>query len=134
IHQSQLETIAKWIDNKELNDNSTTELATYNFKLLLRGSRDGMDAGKFHELCDNKGSTLVIVKIDGPRKIIGGYNPYSWQSSGKWRSTNNSFIFSFKNRRDADDYILANVLSSSLLNAIGDGKESQVKFGDGDLC
>ncbi|CAB5193131.1 unnamed protein product [Rhizophagus irregularis] len=33
------------------------------FKLLLRGSKDGMDVKTFHKLCDNKGPTLVLIKI-----------------------------------------------------------------------
>ncbi|RIA96986.1 hypothetical protein C1645_753531 [Glomus cerebriforme] len=33
------------------------------FKLLLRGSRDGMDVKTFHKLCDNKGPTLILVKV-----------------------------------------------------------------------
>ncbi|RIA94610.1 hypothetical protein C1645_817774 [Glomus cerebriforme] len=127
IHPSQFEIIAKWIDSKEF---IKEELVTYKFKLLLRGSRDGMNSDKFHQICDNKGSTLVIVKIDGTRKIIGGYNPFSWTSSGIWKVTNKSFIFSFKNRRDFNDYILSNVKLP--LIAISDGHF--VEFGDGDLA
>ncbi|CAH1758304.1 2228_t:CDS:2 [Entrophospora sp. SA101] len=66
------------------------------FQLLVRGSRDGLSRDVFREKCDNKGSTLVVLKITGTNKsIIGGYNPIAWSSSGEWLSTNDSFIFSF---------------------------------------
>ncbi|CAI2186262.1 4254_t:CDS:2, partial [Funneliformis geosporum] len=131
IHSSQLEFIATWIDNKELVENFN-ELITYKFRLLLRGSRDGMGIEKFHELCNNKGATLVLIQIDGPRKIIGGYNPLPWQSSGRWKCTNKSFIFSFKNRKNVNDYILANVSHS--FSAINDGNKHSRFVGFGDMA
>src|SRR6266540_4063978 len=91
-----------------------------------------MDIETFHDLCDNKGSTLILIKIDGSRKIIGGYNPISWQSSGKWKSTSKSFIFSFKNRKNANDYILADVLNES--QAINDGMRNSDCVGFGDIA
>ena len=32
------------------------------FKLLLRGSRDGFSSEIFHEKCDNKGRMIAIVQ------------------------------------------------------------------------
>ncbi|GBB88254.1 hypothetical protein RclHR1_01480019 [Rhizophagus clarus] len=49
-----------------INKGSKDEIKKRNaigFRLLLRGSRDGMDVNTFHKLCDNKGPTLVLVKI-----------------------------------------------------------------------
>jgi len=95
--------IASWIDKKEIKhpihgytpynafDNP------YEFKLLLRGSRDGLDAGTFHKLCDNKPKTVTIVKVKGTNEILGGYNPLIWKSTNQFKksSTNDSFIFSY---------------------------------------
>ena len=61
-------------------------------KLLYRASRDGDEASAFHEHCDNKGPTLVLVSAKG--KIFGGYTGQSWDSSGKWiKSNGEEFIF-----------------------------------------
>jgi len=35
----------------------------YKFNLIFRASKDGYTAAAFHEKCDNKGATIVIVKI-----------------------------------------------------------------------
>src|SRR5581483_1113133 len=66
-----------------------------------RASRDGNTVAAFHEKCDNKGATIVIAKIPNSEKIIGGYNPLFWElSSGIYKSTNGSFIFSFADRNN----------------------------------
>ncbi|CAG8706163.1 9543_t:CDS:2, partial [Racocetra fulgida] len=43
----------------------------YDFKLLLRGSRDGFTPQIFHEKCDNQGPNLVVLKIRGDNQVIG---------------------------------------------------------------
>ncbi len=54
-----------------------------NAKLLLRGTRDGKNGEKFHELCDNKGPLLTLFKT---RKDIlcGGFSSVSWKNTGSW--------------------------------------------------
>lgn len=47
------------------------------FSLLYRGSRDGFEAKDFHEKCDNKGPTLVIIENTNGNKF-GGYASVSW--------------------------------------------------------
>src|SRR6185312_14108606 len=47
-----------------------------------------------------KGATIVIAKTQNPEKIIGGYNPLFWDSSSGYKSTNDSFIFSFADRNN----------------------------------
>jgi hypothetical protein len=58
----------------------------YEFKLLLRGSRDGFTPKKFHELCDYILCTVTFIKIKESEEIVGGYNPLKWKShsDGKW--------------------------------------------------
>ncbi|CAB4383854.1 unnamed protein product [Rhizophagus irregularis] len=50
---------ASWIDKKDsLHYNKKN--TPYNFNLLYRSSRDGIDTRSFHRNCDNKGATIYI--------------------------------------------------------------------------
>ncbi|EXX76916.1 hypothetical protein GLOIN_2v1872262 [Rhizophagus irregularis DAOM 181602=DAOM 197198] len=95
INQNHMGIFANWIYRKE----KISGYIPYNFNLLYRASRDGNTATAFHEKCDNKGATIVVVKITNSEQIIGGYNPLTWDTSG-WKSTYDSFIFSFLNKYD----------------------------------
>ena len=55
---------------------------------------------KFHELCDNKGKTLIIIKSEH-NQIFGAYCDKPWNSNGEWIvGDGNSFLFSFtKNKK-----------------------------------
>lgn len=65
-------------------------------KLLYRGSDDGFIASKFHELCDEKGSTLTIIKSDGYDRIFGGFTDIPWKNSSVLApGRGNSFIYCF---------------------------------------
>lgn len=44
--------------------------------LCYRKTRVGPYASKFHSLCDNKGPTVVLVKVG--KNIFGGYASKSW--------------------------------------------------------
>ncbi|CAG8781599.1 2213_t:CDS:2, partial [Racocetra fulgida] len=46
----------------------------YQFKLLIRGSNDGFKASEFHEKCDDKGPTLIVLRVKDTNEILGGYN------------------------------------------------------------
>lgn len=67
----------------------------YDLKLLLRGSRHGFTPKVFHELCDNRPSTVTIIKVKGKDEILGGYNAGEWKSKNGYGSSK-SFIFSLK--------------------------------------
>ena len=56
-------------------------------------SRDGDSTQDFHNYCDNKGKTLVIIETKEGRKF-GGVNYDSWDTSDIWRKNNNDFVFS----------------------------------------
>ena len=51
--------------------------------LLYRASQNSFSAAKFHEKCDGMKNTLTIL-ITEYDKIIGGYTPVAWKSSGDW--------------------------------------------------
>ena len=65
-------------------------------ELIYRGTKDGSDSKKFHELCDNKGPTIVLYKNE-KGNIFGGYASISWQSNGEYKSSPESFIFTLTN-------------------------------------
>jgi hypothetical protein len=74
--------------------------------LLYRGSRDGMTAAAFHDKCDGKGPTLVLVagQSEGqPVCVFGGYAGASWErgpeSGGlaKAIDARDSFLFTVLN-------------------------------------
>ncbi|RGB29255.1 BTB/POZ domain-containing protein [Rhizophagus diaphanus] len=90
----------------------------YNFTLLVRGSRDGFSKKIFHEYCDDKGPTITIVHVKNSNEILGGFNPFNWES---WKSnkgfieTKESFIFSL-DRNDLENSIFSKVVDNK--NAI----------------
>ncbi len=49
----------------------------YKWKLLYRASEHGYTAKSFHECCNNKGPTLIVIKSSGGW-IFGGYTTQSW--------------------------------------------------------
>ncbi|GES83735.1 carbohydrate-binding module family 13 protein [Rhizophagus clarus] len=105
------ELLSKWIDRLE----NTDELKnSYEFKLILRGSRDGFTPEKFHKICDNKSHTISIIKVKDSEEILG--NPNIWESRKhipfskcEYSETNDSFIFSFNNKKDIKSHILSRV-------------------------
>jgi len=71
----------------------------FNCYLLYRGTRDGFESSVFHQKCDNKGSTITIIKTTS-NYIFGGYTSVSWSSLEKDKDSsvdNQCFIFSLKN-------------------------------------
>jgi hypothetical protein len=100
--QGHLVIFANWIDKKGENNKyiKYTKTIPYKFNLLYRASRDGNTIKAFHDKCDNKGTTIIIIKISGSEQIIGGYNPFDWDLSSKYKNTTDSFIFSFTNGND----------------------------------
>src|SRR5439155_521856 len=99
----------------------------YEFKLLFRGSRDGLSCRSFHSICDSQSRTVTIVKVKGSGEILGGYNPLEWKSDGSYGNTKDSFIFSFKNSDGIKSYILSRVIDRQ--NAVYNGFLNGPSFG-----
>ena len=57
----------------------------YKWKLLYRASEHEYSAKSFHECCDDKGPTLVIIKSSGGW-IFGGYTTQLWSGGGIYYS------------------------------------------------
>ncbi|RHZ86346.1 hypothetical protein Glove_52g149 [Diversispora epigaea] len=115
--------LASWIDRKETIYSLSN--IPYEFKLILRGSRDGFNPKTFWKMCHGYSGTIVVAKVAGTDEIIGGYNPSAWDNStgGRKIKTNDSFIFSLKN---------GNIQNSILSRVKKDSKEALYYFGSHD--
>ena len=52
----------------------------YEWKLLYRASEHEYKARSFHEYCDNKGPTLIVIKSSNGC-VFGGYTTESWSGN-----------------------------------------------------
>eukprot|EP00347_Sterkiella_histriomuscorum_P004181 403361438 len=73
------------------------------FNLLFRGSTHGFTASQFHELCDNKGSTITFV-LNEFGQVFGGYASLSWTSTHQYCSDPSAFVFSLSKRSIHQQY------------------------------
>jgi hypothetical protein len=105
INRKHTALIANWIDKNDIDHGKIP----YKFNLLYRASRDGNTAATFHDKCDNKGATIVVLKIINSERIVGGYNPLFWDKSNSSKSTRDSFMFSFSDKNNLQS---ANVVYS----------------------
>ncbi|GBC07368.1 hypothetical protein RclHR1_07410004 [Rhizophagus clarus] len=99
INDKHFAIFSSWIEKKNQSHYSVRNIP-YNFNLLYRASRDGNTVAAFHAKCDNKGATMVIVQISNSNQTVGGYNPFDWDLLSAWKSTRDSFLFSFVNKDD----------------------------------
>ncbi|GBC27063.2 carbohydrate-binding module family 13 protein [Rhizophagus irregularis DAOM 181602=DAOM 197198] len=132
ITTQHAELISKWIDGLEITDELKN---SYEFKLILRGTRDGFTAEQFHEICDNRSRTVTIIKVKGSSEILGGYNPIEWKSRNNINNyhgtTKDSFIFSFMNKESIIDHIISRIENENC--AINYWHQLGPSFGEGDL-
>ena len=69
------------IVNEQYDDKLREWCGDYKWKLLYRASEHEYSARSFHEYCDDKGPTLVVLKSSGGW-IFGGYTTQSWSGRG----------------------------------------------------
>src|SRR5688572_28854595 len=102
--------IANWSDNKYAGDIRTEK---YRFKLIYRGSRDGISNASFKNKCKGQIASLILIKVQRSAKTFGGYssigfnsieNNFSGDDSQYYYSSDN-FIFSFKTIKYAKNKI-----------------------------
>ena len=56
--------------------------------MIYRATEIGFKGEDFHEKCDNKGATLIFIKVEtdkGVRKILGGFTDISWTSENGFK-------------------------------------------------
>jgi hypothetical protein len=112
INSKHFAIFSSWIEKKDGSYYNERNIP-FKFNLLYRASRDGKMPTIFHAKCDNKGATMVIVKIPNAEHILGGYNPLQWNSSIAWKSTNDSFLYSFTDRNNLDSAKVGHINNSS---------------------
>ena len=98
----KLRNISIFNDSKIVGDKIEYEINLINWinsknqikaKLLYRKSRDGDTFNSFHQLCDNKGPTITLIR-SSEGFIFGGYTPLSWDNHSDWKYDAQSFLFS----------------------------------------
>ncbi len=109
--------ISNWIE-----ENSKKE-----FKLIFKSSLNDDLIKTFHEKCDNKNQTLIIIKSSKGKKF-GGYNPLLWNISDKYNNDSKTFLFSLDLKKK---FIIE---KENEINFASIGKNDCILFGNGDLC
>src|SRR6266511_656468 len=117
INKKLIVLFASWIDKKSPPYSSPKEVK-YEFKLLYRSSRDGLDPKIFHQKCDNINKTLVVSKVQNSNQLVGGYNPLNWNGNYTHKRTTESFIFNISNRNDVNTAQLSYVINNGYDHAI----------------
>jgi len=107
--------IKKWLPS---------ELSKKKFKLLFRGTKDGMNGNTFHQLCNDKGATISVIKTNHG-KTCGGFIDLPWKSTNNYMNTSKSFLFSMNEKKKYD------VLSGGVSNAGYDNATYGPTFGGG---
>src|SRR3984957_17501758 len=69
IESNHIPLFASWIDRKESSHYNKKNIP-YDFKLLYRSSRDGIDTKSFHRNCNDKGATIWIAKIKDSTQLF----------------------------------------------------------------
>ena len=67
---------------------------------MYRASRDGFGQDAFHRQCDDKLSTVIIIKEIKTNNVFGGYTRANWKKfnlSNEYAFDNKAFIFSLIN-------------------------------------
>ena len=67
-------------------------------KLLYRASIDGYESDNFHQKCDGKKNTVILVATD-KNKIFGGFTEIEWDSSDSFKNGDKGFIFSINDNK-----------------------------------
>ncbi|KAJ5070083.1 pep-cterm sorting domain-containing protein [Anaeramoeba ignava] len=94
--------LKEWINDDEF---------FYGMELGFSAKKDGFDCKKWHDICDNKGKTLIIIKTKD-NYIFGGFTSIGFTNdNSKWREKDinkehgfipdsNAFIFSLRNDKN----------------------------------
>jgi hypothetical protein len=72
-------------------------------ELLYRASKDGFSASSFHNKCDNKGATIVIIRAKN-NAIFGGVTSLAWNSGGSYMNDSKAFLFHITKKAKMEVY------------------------------
>lgn len=103
--------------------------------LLYRATRDGFDPSRFHERCDGKSPTLVLIAMvedesDKTLSIVGGITTAEWDSSNSRKTSKDSTIFYYP-QYWAAPYVRSVLQPESAVHCF---KDMGPCFGMHDLC
>ena len=106
------------------------------FQLLYRASENDYSARKFHNLCDNKGATLVIVQSEFGN-IFGGYTSIPWKTTKRdgeitFAKDETAFLFIIRNDdKPEEEPQIFDILEKKKMNAILYTNDCGPVFGNG---
>jgi hypothetical protein len=112
--------IANWIDKKDSMFTRTSKDPLYEFTLIYRGSRDGINNESFKYKCNGRVASLVLIKAQQSKKIFGGYSSIGLSSLGddcliegniRYCYSLDNFIFSFENSEDIQNMKIGRVIN-----------------------
>ena len=91
-NEDYIKYLKDWINEEQNN----TEIKS---KLLYRLTDNGEEFSKFHELCDNQGSTLTLFQINDGNKV-GIFTSLSWENStNNLKEDEKIFIFNLNQNK-----------------------------------
>ena len=93
-----------WNISNILNENDTLLIISWlpkkpiKFELLFDTKRDGDNSSTFHDKCDGKNPTLIVIKSNNGY-TFGGYVTSAWNANNSNINAYNSFIFSLNQKQ-----------------------------------
>eukprot|EP00978_Attheya_sp_CCMP212_P029785 scaffold107022_cov52-Attheya_sp.AAC.2 len=109
-----------------------TNLENVPLERVYKASRDGWSASTFHDMCDGRGSA-VVVALGTNGKRFGGYNPVGWRSTDDYSSSNAAFLFALTSSDGTKSSIIKCPVLSGGNAAIYDYATGGPTFGAADL-
>lgn len=96
LRWSSLEGIDLWFSEVDFLNEQLKQVSREMGGLLFQVSKDGDAPSTFHNRCDGKGPTVVIVETKSGN-VFGGYSYTSWSSSsGSHASSTKAFLFTLR--------------------------------------
>ncbi|POG77035.1 hypothetical protein GLOIN_2v1474148 [Rhizophagus irregularis DAOM 181602=DAOM 197198] len=97
-------------------------ISNYNLNLIYRGSIDGISNKSFKNKCKGQVKSLVLIKVNYSKKIIGGYSSIGFNSiedsllriyedNHRFYHSSNNFIFSLENDEDTQNMKISRVIN-----------------------
>jgi len=126
LNQKHVEWLIQHI--KQVEDQSSCDIS---LNLLYRGTCDGFEHKNFHQLCDNKGSSITVAKVKDTKEILGGYSPLNWNCQDSYFTTKESFIFNLGNN-NLNDAVFSPA-QKNFKRAVYCGRKYGPNFGGNDL-
>lgn len=94
---------------------------------IYRASDHQFKSSKFHEICDKRGPTLVVIQAKDSKRVFGGYASESWCADKGYHSAPGSFLFQL-------DFKTKHTIYQNPDNAMFSGSNYNPVFGGGSEC